>query len=1285
MINLRAVSFALRGLYALARIILYGLIAGAIGFGVVALALRYWLLPNIEQYREPIAAAISRAAGQKVTIGAIRAEWDGARPRLELRDVRVFDRQDRLALALGRIENTLSWTSLLYWEPRFYTMEIDRPEVDVWRDRRGVIHVAGIALDSSEETGFSDWLLRQPNIIVAGAGVHWRDEMRGAPALDLVSVNLRMENRGKRHRFGLRAVPPAHLAAPLDLRGDLSGRSVSESGQWRGELFARLDYADFAAWDSWISLPLGLTQGRGAVQVWAGIEEGKLTGLTADLALAEVKAKLAPDVPELDGMRLQGRMGWKSVDSGFEFHARDLALVTRDGPALRLADFLLRLIPGKGAKLPRGELRAKVLELEPLLRLSAYLPLDASVRERLMRIGPRGSVYDMAAKWEGEWPAPSKYAIKGRFAGLGIHAYGAIPAFSGMSGNFDGDQTGGAFNLNSRNATLELPKVFRDPLVFDTLTAQSGWTYRDGRAELKFSNVSFSNAHLAGSVYGAYHTAPGSRGLIDLTGSLTRADARFVGRYIPLVVNAETRGWLDRAILSGGSSDVRLRVKGNLADFPFADGSRGIFQVTAKVSGGTLLYAEGWPKIENLAAHLTFRGARMEIAAQQGALYGAKLAKVQAVIPDMLHHDEILEVEGEAQGPTADFLKFIETSPVDEYIDHFADGMRANGQGRLELRLRIPLRRIGGAQVTGAYQFTNNQLIPGPDLPTLDQVSGQLEFSETAVNAQNISARMLGGRASLNVATQKDGGVRIGIAGRLDADGLHKTLGWSWLRGLRGSTDWRGVITVRKRLVQLTLDTSLAGLASELPAPFAKAAGEKIPLRIERGFLNPRQDMIAFSYGKVVSARLLREKTRDRMKTERGAISFGATAVLPSKNGVWVSGALPVLDLDGWRNAFSLDGEAPLLELAGVELHIDALDFLGRRFSELSVSGVHHSDTWRLTLRGRELVGEMEWSSQGKGKVTARLKSLVIPAPAFDPSGGSRQATSTGLGQVLEQSSGPPRALELPGLDVVVESFTLKDKPLGKLELMALPEGGDWRMERLKISNPESVLQADGLWQGWLTSPRTRMNLKLEAMDIGKLLARLGFPKGLKRGNGKLEGALSWSGSPQSPDYASLSGNVTIEAKNGQFAKMDPGLGKLLGILSLQALPRRIVLDFRDVFSEGFEFNSITGKFKIAGGVAHTQDLTIAGSAAKVGMKGDINLAHETQNLRVRVAPALGQGVGLASFIGGPVVGITTLIVNKVLQDPLDQIVAYEYNVTGTWSDPIVSKIGSPPQQPEPK
>ena len=858
----------LRGLLRLARpvlltrVMLYGLVAGTIGFGVVALAFRYWLLPNIEQYREDIAAAISRAAGQKVAIGAISAGWDGLRPHLGLKDVQVFDRQGRPALSLSRIENTLSWASLIHLEPRFFVLEIDRPALDVRRDSQGVIFVAGIALNQSrEEAGFSDWLLRQTHIIVNGASITWRDELRGTPPLELASVSLRVENHGKRHRFGLKAMPPAHLAAPLDLRGDLSGPSVADWRQWRGELFAQLDYTDLAAWRTWVPLPVGLAQGKGAVRAWVGFDRGEVTELTADLALADVKARLARELPQLDMTGLQGRIGWKSLDAGFEISTRKLGPATRDGLAVRPVDFLLRLVQGGGPARPRSELRVNALDLDPLLRLSAYLPFTPSVRERLIQLAPQGNVYDVAAKWEGEWPAPAQYTVKGRFENLGIRAFGAIPAFSGVSGNVDGNEKGGSFNLNSRNAVLELPRVFREALAFDTLTAQSGWSNRGGQTELKLSNVSFSNAHLAGNVYGSYRTVAEGPGIIDLTGSLTRAEARFAGRYIPLVVSSPTRDWLDRAILSGASQDVRLRLKGNLADFPFSDGSRGIFQVTAKASCGTLYYAEGWPNIENIAVDLAFRGNRMEIIANQATIYGAKLAKVRAVVPDLMHHDEIVEVEGEAQGPSADFLKFIETSPVEGYIDHFTEGMRVGGQGSLKLKLHIPLRRINDTKVAGAYQFTNAQIVPGPDLPLLDRVNGRIDFTESEVKAQNISAQILGGPATLNAASAKDGGVRIAVSGKLNADNLRKSLGWPWLKSLRGGTDWRGVITVRKRLTQFTLDSSLAGLASDLPAPFAKSSAAAMPVRFERSALNPLQDTVSFSYGKLVSGQILRGKS----------------------------------------------------------------------------------------------------------------------------------------------------------------------------------------------------------------------------------------------------------------------------------------------------------------------------------------------------------------------------------------------------------------------------------------
>jgi uncharacterized protein YhdP len=175
---------------------------------------------------------------------------------------------------------------------------------------------------------------------------------------------------------------------------------------------------------------------------------------------------------------------------------------------------------------------------------------------------------------------------------------------------------------------------------------------------------------------------------------------------------------------------------------------------------------------------------------------------------------------------------------------------------------------------------------------------------------------------------------------------------------------------------------------------------------------------------------------------------------------------------------------------------------------------------------------------------------------------------------------------------------------------------------------------------------------------------------------------LNWPGSPAEFDFSILEGTLKLDTGKGQFLKMEPGIGKLLSVLSLQSLPKRITLDFADVFSDGFQFDNINGNASIKHGVIDTQDFHIDGSSAKVTMKGSVNLAHETQNLRVTVLPTLGDSVSLISaFAAGPVVGLGSLLINKVLGNPLDKLMSFEYNVTGTWSDPSVVKVGQTPVQ----
>jgi uncharacterized protein YhdP len=399
------------------------------------------------------------------------------------------------------------------------------------------------------------------------------------------------------------------------------------------------------------------------------------------------------------------------------------------------------------------------------------------------------------------------------------------------------------------------------------------------------------------------------------------------------------------------------------------------------------------------------------------------------------------------------------------------------------------------------------------------------------------------------------------------------------------------------------------------------------------------------------------------MKVQRGAIRLGGGGPVDlPKNGIWLNGSLPYLDIDHWRelsNGKGSNGEGFAID--GANLKLSVLDAYGKRFRDMSVNAWRLDGGWQAALESQEMSGSVNWKPGGTGKVSGRFKSLSIPSAAPPK---------------LSEPGTAAESTEFPSLDIIAENFSIRNNQLGRLELVAAPSGRDWRINKLKLNTPETSLSLDGVWQDWLQQPKSQFNLQLETSDIGKLLARVGHPDSVKGGKAELKGQLSWNGSPADIHYPSLSGNLSLEAHKGQFLKIEPGIGKLLGILSLQALPRRITLDFRDVFSEGFAFDDISMNVKASQGVVSSSDFKMDGPAAKVSMQGETSLASETQKLRVRVVPVLSDTVsGAVALLGGPVVGLTTLLVQKVLKDPIGQIIAYEYSITGTWDNPVVTKL----------
>jgi uncharacterized protein YhdP len=354
----------------------------------------------------------------------------------------------------------------------------------------------------------------------------------------------------------------------------------------------------------------------------------------------------------------------------------------------------------------------------------------------------------------------------------------------------------------------------------------------------------------------------------------------------------------------------------------------------------------------------------------------------------------------------------------------------------------------------------------------------------------------------------------------------------------------------------------------------------------------------------------------------------------------------------------------------------------GRKLNNVVLGSTRDGLLWRANLDATELSGYGEYrqpTGASGGRLYARLARLTIA-----------QSTAQAVESLLDE-----QPASIPALDIVVDDFELRGKKLGRLEIDAINVGGgglrdtqrEWRVNRFNIATPEATLTASGSWVPISAQPtaprgnikerrRTAMNFKLDIADSGDLLNRFGMPGVLRKGKGKIEGQVGWAGSPITMDYPSLTGSFNVNVESGQFLKTDPGIAKLLGVLSLQSLPRRLTLDFRDVFSDGFAFDFLRGDVKIEQGIARTNNLQMKGVAAAALMEGQADIAKETQAIKVVVVPEINAGsASLIASVINPIVGLSTFLAQLIVRSPLIDAITQEFYIDGTWTDPRVTQV----------
>jgi uncharacterized protein (TIGR02099 family) len=1303
--------FAGRLLAVLARLALVGWLL----FATLVLVLRYLVLPNIGGWHAEIEELAGRAIGQSVHIEKVSAGWRHLHPELQLEGVRVVDAQGRETLSFTRVDAVLSWRSLALFDLRLRRIVLAGPQLHVERRADGELRVAGVLIDRNRESDptLANWVLQQPDVVISDARIYWRDVQRDAPELLLDQVNLRLDNQPGRHLVSLRAVPPASLGGPLDLRGEFtnasSGASLTKLDDWQGAFYLASGGLDFKMAQQWLDSPLDLASGQGAVRLWGKLAGGRIEELSADLALRDVDLRLTGKLPRLVVERMQGRLRWRQSAAGdTRVTGYDVALALADGVVVEPTSFHVEWAPSplpesvaaSGGNAMRGLAIVTATDIGQLMHLTNFLPLDDASRALLAGYAPSGRVANLKVSWHGTGERLLAYGAEADFVDLALQPRGNLPGFAGLSGHLRADENNGRVELVGGPTTLDFPTIFNEPqIALDELHAKAEWQWQatNGAAPtltVDLQEASFSGPDAAGSAHGQYRFTGQGLGEIDLSAQVHEASLAAAWRYMPKAVPASVAEWLQHGLVGGSLRQGRLVLRGPLDRFPFADpAAGGQFLLNGQIEGGAVAYSEGWPQIDHIAGEIAFAGAGLSVAGGSGNSAGASLSKVSVQLPDFSAPKPTLLVAGEARGNLDDFTRFLETSPVGEMLGRFYQEIKISGNAGLKLDLLVPLDAPEQARVRGEVEFAGNQVLVDPMLPPVSEVRGHVGFSEKSATASNLAGVFLGQPARATIVTAGDE-LKVSASGGASVSELRKHYGHRLLGQLSGSLPWKSDVAIKKGRVTIKVESSLEGLASTLPEPFRKSAEAPMPVRFSRTPLPERtskgaggRDQLDLDVGDALHVTLLRRGEAGKKTIERGIVAVGETHSLPA-SGLLIAVRQDSLQADAWRAAIGNPAGGGATSMPGggqastdvdwptptLDLRAKSLQLFGRVWKDVKLQASPTKTGLVGQIETPDMAGSWEWERAGKGKFKARLQQLLLPdeksRTIFEP------VAANG-----PQAQGDAEPEQLPALDIVAEQLLIGQRRIGRIELQAENEAKAWHISRFSLVNQDGNVVATGRWQPEVgESGLTAVKFQLEANDLGKWLGRFGYADAVRDGKGTLEGEISWHGSPARLTPPTLTGSMKAKAEKGQFNKLEPGFGKLLSLLSLQMLPRRAVLDFRDVFSEGFAFDRINGTVNVHDGIMRTNDLAIEGSAAKVEMKGEVDLAKETQNVRVTVQPELSGSAAMgAALLVNPATGVALLLGQKILRDPLNKAFAFEYDIKGAWADPIVEKVGRSP------
>ena len=1239
-------------------LLLWGLAAACVVASVIVLTVKFYLVPNLDQFREQIEAVVVESSGQPLTFEEIEASWSGLNPVFRLSNVRLRDESIENNFSFSELYVEISSLSLLKGEVELLAFRFLKPEILVVRNRGGGLSIAGIKVFPHAEVGDNhliDWFLRQKKVEVIDGTIVWVDESRGATSLRL--SHLLITSEFYNGAVNIKAVTRSpgdwyqYVGISLSIDDLASAERISSAAgalAWDlrdvdvSQIYSlSLASADMSAG----SLSTKGTVRRNEALSYSGFGDltvAKLNIVSSDAALGSTIERISSD------------FRFESQEGQTDLTLNQLSLHPKDGEVMELASTNVRIDSVSGKR--RVSTRDASLDL--IKAASHHLLVSERARDALGSVLPGGMINVLEVSWHynPDTGVSDEFVIQAGFEKFGLYASKNSPGFRGLSGmaHIQSDQF--LIDLSSTDFSLEASNLFSHPVVLDTLSAQVVGKRTDGDWDVEVRRGAFGNKDIKGSLVADLKNSNSKDSQLSLTLKVDEVDYQRAPFYFPARLS-KLGAWFADKVHSGKMKNMEVKVVGQVSRFPFRDGG-GSIEFSGQIENGRLELGGGWPGISQIDGDLVYANRRVTFDPKRAQINGVSVANSRLIIDGFEQANPMVQITGQTTSPLANLLDYVRSSPLEITTRGVFGRMNGDGAAVLKLSLVKPLKAKSKVSVSGALKAVGSTLMLNDKTPAFNNFDIGLQFTERNIEIVSGTAQILGGVAAFYSEKSERGLGEIKFDATNSVNDVMNYLGLEFARDhVDGMVTSSGSLKVDSNRLNLVFVSDLIDVKSTLPQPLRKIKDDNLELSVT--YLSVKNGSSRLSVRSGVDPVL----TISASEGHFDGVAIGSAAFVDGQ--ISIGGEFDYIDVDQWRALIQQTGARQAGGAMNLPFFVDAkfkkFQLLGAEFHDSVMRGYFRNGEGIVSVDGPNASGSIGYvANEEAKKITANFERLVIKRPRVEKS---------------NTFSHYSRSYLPPAIDAVIDDLQIDGTDRGSVTLKGRPSDGKWRIDQLINVVSDATLSANGDWSFESGEPVVNYDVDLRVSDVGAYLKRIENSDSIVGGNGNIKGTVSWNGNPFALNVDSLHGELFVLAQDGKFGKMKPGVGNLIGLLSLQSLPRRITLDFRDVFSSGFSFDTVSSKVIIRDGIAFTDAFTMKGPAAKVLMSGSVNLRRKEQALDVYITPDLSSVAAVAGAVAvAPVVGVATFIAQKVLGDPFDKIATRHYEVLGTWSAPEVRR-----------